>query len=1805
MATKDISRYLLQPRKHYAAARLQQGRILLDSDFNDGAELADEEQRQAVLDLIGPAGSGDAGFSIGQPFPVGSPPPAQTLDLRSREEVDTASVVLAGQATIIHPVTVRAGALYLGGLRFDQDQAESIAFQRDYLQLTPADMPAIPDPTNPTAINLYYLHAWEQAVGAGEDVEIGETMLEGPDTSVRVRHMRRVQVFDVLNTVPNGSGITSDEDAFTALVNQVFVPDNATFNGETSALESNGRLQLVFKAGQSEDTCGPCEPSQLRYLGDENVALRLMQTDTTHYVWSLHNATPTFRVTVDGLDTADATTLTITMLTPPQSEAELPLVNQVIELLPFGALLDSGDLPPQTRTPHARKVAAEVGAFTRAVSSYDGDTQSFTVDFSPNATRFRQAVGDFVRSWDPAHPDAALLNDPGQPQGTTAFYMRLWHVATQTEDVELTVSADPDGPALADTGVVPVFHAGGRRGDFWIATLRVDRPGVIVPFDLGTSAAGVAPHGPRRFIQRLALVQLDMETVQPPAPAPPQLAPVVRETSDTRPRIRRVTDDTCVTATVGDGVNSIGDYLSIQAAIHALPSGGGRIAVHPGLYHEEIQIVGRRNISIEGCGDATVIETPAFSAAELVIVSQSSGITLSGLTLNPLDQRALLVTDSSDVSIGDVAATSGVVAGDKFSPGARVSAIPLVDIERSSSVTLRGLILEGFQRPALVIQGCEVVTLEGISALGSQTEGVDPTQPLISLISSALVKMSDSRLAAFGQVALDVSGARTQDVTLSDLTIDVGAFTPIDGNVDALETRAAIDIEAGDRIRLERCRITMEPSPSDHAAVVVNGSDVVIIRNRIEATLDPAHLENLAWGGLQLRGGSARVQVLKNHIVGGVGHGITLGSVLWRPNSSPVRSPKGPPRETAIRREGAGRGQMAPPTGPIPASGLDPKVVLNADIGAGFADEDGQDFSPVNEGAISDLTIADNRIEGARSNGISAITVLGLRNFGGDLIEIERARIERNVIVDNVQAPGASLPFTTELFPFPASREGVGIPLSALPFGGIVLGAASGGIDIRDNVIARNGTSATVPTSGIFILTGDAVSITGNRINDNGALALAPASTSPPDHTNDLLPGVRAGIAVMLAGVTGDALDQVSPVLSGRILPDAAGSSLRVIGNTVTQNEGRALHVVATGPVTVDGNFLLSRGYHGAETVNDRFAIGDVVFIENLGAPWEQFDIGALSPRDTTDTGRDTEFKDFLAPRGTQRFLLNQSPTGPRFFAGEGGAILFSNNQVTYDWTVVRLPPPSSVAQLSFFPVALLGLDHVGCSGNQLGLRLDVSRFTAQALSRLRALASVSAKELILSHLFVIGTTVEVTHNRCASGFTTTEDAAVGDDVVLSIMTFAETLSSLALNQTTLPVVSFTARTPSSVLDKTFTTDSDTATVGVTDREQEGNLVLLHKDLTTALPDLKRLQEAFMKLLSTGSLSDSNDLVIDLIFPTGSIHEGDVVTLIGRNFGVSLGQEAIFIGSARVPDANIDHIRSTDLRLVFTVPFNLHLPTAGDDRVITVSNGSSLDRRVATFIPFNPVQGTLILSWIDVSPQPLLAGEPLSFLFSAQTENTTISADYALVADINQPWPTAFTNTDGTDLPDGNFLTLGTNEQQNFILKVTPPAATEAETTFLIGVSATAGFVEGTTGLLQFTIGEDAPVTDPGLELDFVTQDSAGPTGLLNVSTSTISALLAGGVTLMFNVIIGAGVDDTFLATADQLTGTQGWSVNVDVSTFSGAGTTSSLAFTVGIEPGVASPSQSGFVSLTLKNQRTGAAQVRTFAVRLVTALPQ
>src|SRR4029077_18908419 len=151
MTNRDLSRFLFQPRKHYAAARMQQGRTLLDSDQGEGQILEQEEWRRAVLDIVGSHGTPDNGFSLGSQFIR-----VDAGQLVVGEDLPFFSVLLNGNEFNLLPIALRIGTFYLGGMRLEMQSPEFIFAQRDFLQAGIADLAGLA----PGSHSLVYLEAW-------------------------------------------------------------------------------------------------------------------------------------------------------------------------------------------------------------------------------------------------------------------------------------------------------------------------------------------------------------------------------------------------------------------------------------------------------------------------------------------------------------------------------------------------------------------------------------------------------------------------------------------------------------------------------------------------------------------------------------------------------------------------------------------------------------------------------------------------------------------------------------------------------------------------------------------------------------------------------------------------------------------------------------------------------------------------------------------------------------------------------------------------------------------------------------------------------------------------------------------------------------------------------------------------------------------------------------------------------------------------------------------------------------------------------------------------------------------------------------------------------------------------------------------------------------------------------------------------------------------------------------------------------------------------------------------------------------
>lgn len=582
MPNIDMTRDATDLRNHYSNVMMQQGRVLTDDDFNEAERLDAEDARRVRLDVIGPAGSPDDGF---RPAIVGG------------------------------EVTLTPGTYYVGGLRLELEAAEPFNNQRDWLQ-----QGAFPNETlTPPAaarFDFLWLEAWQQPVTATEDKELVEAALGGADTSARMRTMRRVRALRNIGNVDCA-------DAWTQLVGSL--ASQGTVNGDFE-LVTNATLTVAPdpNTGGNPNLCSP--PVNGGYLGADNQAIRVQITAPNQFTWGFDNGAPLYRVQV--LVDNNGLRRRIRMLTLPKDQAHYPLEGQVVELLPWSAVLFNG-----------QKTSEQAGHLAKVDGGYNPVTQELFVDSAPP-----NDTGNPVRSFGERWMDRTgigTINNEAAPE-TTYFYMRVWNRGDDTQSpAAIPFVANVPAP-LQRTGLQVTFAGAPRANDFWIIAARPETPNTVVPWELST---GRAPHGVRRWIAPLGIIRW------PGGGASAQIVDDCRPTFLPLTRIKG-----CCTYTVGDGTHSYGNFSRIQDAVNALPQPrGGRICVLAGNYDESVVLNGRVNIHIHGCGRESLVravgDPVSGGALPGFTVANSEGITIENLRIQAGPRSAVHVTGSRKITV--------------------------------------------------------------------------------------------------------------------------------------------------------------------------------------------------------------------------------------------------------------------------------------------------------------------------------------------------------------------------------------------------------------------------------------------------------------------------------------------------------------------------------------------------------------------------------------------------------------------------------------------------------------------------------------------------------------------------------------------------------------------------------------------------------------------------------------------------------------------------------------------------------------------------------------------------------------------------------------------------------------------------------------------------------------------------------------------------------------------------------------------------------------------------------------------------
>ncbi|HMD20708.1 MAG TPA: DUF6519 domain-containing protein [Alloacidobacterium sp.] len=264
----DFSRFTFEPRKHYSGVLHQQGRVWLDSDWNEEVMERLALLQQELQDVVGPSGV---------------PAPGSSFQLTASKN-----------SNALDDFGISAGHCYVNGILCQLDADTTYLSQPDLL-----DPPRIPIPTDGSTLNaLVYLEVWQRLITYLEDDSIREIALGGPDTSARLKNIVQVKV----RLLP------ADVGTLTCAQGAQFVPKSGS--GTLTTLQPTNVQQQSL-----------CQlPDATTFTGRENHLYRVQVHDGGDVPGN--NLGAAFTSTLGSSVSAGATSLTVsTALTSAQADA--------------------------------------------------------------------------------------------------------------------------------------------------------------------------------------------------------------------------------------------------------------------------------------------------------------------------------------------------------------------------------------------------------------------------------------------------------------------------------------------------------------------------------------------------------------------------------------------------------------------------------------------------------------------------------------------------------------------------------------------------------------------------------------------------------------------------------------------------------------------------------------------------------------------------------------------------------------------------------------------------------------------------------------------------------------------------------------------------------------------------------------------------------------------------------------------------------------------------------------------------------------------------------------------------------------------------------------------------------------------------------------------------------------------------------------------------------------------------------------------------------------------------------------------
>jgi hypothetical protein len=622
----DVSRVRFNPLNDFVGVDMQQGRVLLDGDFNELVDIIDRRIRAACADLGSPGGIKDASGNV-----------IDNTAVVPRTTPDGFRITSDAKA---FDLDIGVGRMYVDGILVENHGASTAMFDPFLGEIVnngpgPGSPPSPPTPVTylnqpywptPDALPnkpgnyLVYMDVWQREVTPLQDPDLIEQAV-GVDTTTRIQDVWQVRVF------PVGQNPTCAS------------PDPAWLQ---HIAPSAGRLTTI--PVPVEPSTDPCVlPPTGGYRGLENQLYRVQVHDpgplgngagSATFKWSRDNA---------------SVTSAVTHVSPTQVTVASLGKDDVLRI-------KDGDW-------------VEITDDNREFNQQSGDLRKVTVDVANKTLTFAPALsGD-------------LTGGSGTPATRHTGVIR-WDqsgIVRDSNNTQVVDLDDPNSPGVIPTppgaqivlenGIAVSFTdspSGGnlRAGDYWVFAARTADTSIEL-LDHAT------PRGIHHHYARLALVN-----------AQPKAGP---QFTDCRqlwpPECEGGCECTfCLTPT---------GTTTLQDAITQLQKNGGTICLGPGVYQlaQPVAMNGCQNVRIRGQGYATILQAPdgAFTLTgcigctieDLAIVSGASSATVAialsgitaGTTLQHLAILAMAPTPPTNIGTGSLGFGSMAVTLDGIQEG--------------------------------------------------------------------------------------------------------------------------------------------------------------------------------------------------------------------------------------------------------------------------------------------------------------------------------------------------------------------------------------------------------------------------------------------------------------------------------------------------------------------------------------------------------------------------------------------------------------------------------------------------------------------------------------------------------------------------------------------------------------------------------------------------------------------------------------------------------------------------------------------------------------------------------------------------------------------------------------------------------------------------------------------------------------------------------------------------------------------------------------------------------------------------------